>query len=304
MKTTKTALFLLVFLSGYLSAQTITISNRYEMNGKSKAFYPTFNINGDKLLFTSDGYNGLSMYDLTSKATTAITNEPGAGYEPLFDAQESKVFYRKTSFDNSRRMDAMESFDLSKKTKVQLLSPQRDLKQARSFHNGFIVTANRKLLKSTFGKTTKAVPVYVTTQDLKIYLYKDAKFQIINPLNEPESRYLWVSLSPNGKMILFTAAGKGTFVCDLNGKVIATLGYLNAPGWYDDMYVVGMQDKDDGHVINSSKVMIMSVNGKTKAQISLANEIAMYPTASAKAAKIAYNTLDGRIQIVEIEIIK
>jgi len=302
MKTTKSGLFLLVFLTGYLSAQTVTVSNRYEMNDNSRGFYPTFNINGDKLLFSSDSYNGLSLYDLNTQAVKVINNDAGAGYEPIFDAQDTKVFYRKTTFDNGRRMDAMESFELSSNKKTQMLSPQRDLKQARNFHNGFVVTADRKLLKSTFGQTTKALPIYVTTQDLKTYLYKDAKFQILNPLNEPESRYLWVSLSPSWKMILFTAAGKGTYVCDLSGKIVATLGYLNAPVWYDDNFVVGMQDKDDGHVTTSSKIMIMSVNGKSKAQVSTSDEIAMYPTASAKATKIAYNTIDGKIKIVEIGI--
>jgi len=305
MKTTKTWLFLLVLIAGSMSAQNITVSNRYEMGGTNvpkMAFHPVFNTTGDKLLFSSDSYNGLSMYDMKTKAVTNISNDPGAGYEPLFDAQTLKVFYRKTTFDKGRRMDAMVSYDISKNQKVQMLSPQRDLKLARNFHNGFVVTADRNMLKATFGKTNNALPVYVTTQDLKIYLYKDQKFQILNPLNETDSRYLWVSLSPNGKMILFTAAGKGTHVCDLSGKVIATLGYLNAPVWYDDNYVVGMQDKDDGHVITSSKVMMVSLNGKVKAQISKADEIAMYPAATAKSSKIAYNTINGKIQITEIEI--
>jgi len=305
MKIFKTCSFLLAFVAGSISAQNITVSNRYEMNGSNapaRVFHPVFNTTGDKLLFSSDAYNGLSMYDTKTKAVTTISNDPGAGYEPLFDAQASKVFYRKTTFDKGRRMDAMVSYDISKNQKVQMLAPQRDLKLARNFHNGFVVTADRKMLKATFGKTNNAMPLYVTTQDLKIYLYKDQKFQILNPLNETDSRYLWVSLSPNGKMILFTAAGKGTHVCDLNGKVIATLGYLNAPVWYDDDYVVGMQDKDDGHVITSSKVMMVSLNGKVKAQISKAGEIAMYPAATAKSSKIAYNTINGKIQIAEIEI--
>jgi len=305
MKTINIGLFLLVFVAGSMSAQNISVTNRSEMNGTnapSKAFHPVFSRAGDKLLFSSESYNGLSIYDLNTKAVSTISNDPGAGYEPIFDAQESKVFYRKTSFDNGRKMDAMESFDILKNNKVLMLSPQRDLKQARNFDNGFLVTADRKLLKSTFGKSNKALPAYITTQDLKIYLYKNQKLQIINPLNESDSRYLWVSLSPNGKMILFTAAGKGTYVCDLNGKIISTLGYLNAPVWFDDNYVVGMQDKDDGHVITSSKVIILSLNGKDKTQLSQSDEIAMYPTTAAKAKKIAYNTVDGKIKIVEIGI--
>ena len=302
MKTRKTWLFLLVVLSTALSAQTINVSNRTQMQLTTKAYYPVLSPKGDKLLFTSDGYNGLFLYNLADKKQLEISKDAGAGYEPLFDAQEAKIFYRKTSFENKLKMDAIESFEIAKSNKTLVLQPQRDLKQARNFNNGFVVTANRQLLKMTFGKNKQALPVYVTTQDLKIHLYKEAKFSILNPLNQPESRYLWVSLSPNAKMILFTAAGKGTYVCDLSGKIISSLGYLNAPVWYDDNYVVGMQDKDDGQMITSSKILMFSVNGKVKAEISAANEIAMYPTAAGKASKVAYNTLDGKIMLVDIQI--
>lgn len=305
MKMTKTCLFLLTLVVSSMSAQNITVLNRSDISGDNAstgAFHPVFSQSGDKLLFTSDSYNGLSLYDMNTKTVSTISNDPGAGYEPLFDAQESKVFYRKTTYDNNRKMDAMESFDISNNQKVSMLSPRRDLRLARNFHNGFVVTADRQLIKATFGKTNNTVSLYVTTHDLKIYLYKNQKFQILNPLNEVDSRYLWVSLSPNSKMILFTAAGKGTFVCDLNGNVIANLGYLNAPVWYDDNYVVGMQDKDDGHVITSSKIMMMSLNGKVKTQISKVDEIAMYPSATNKSSKIAYNTINGKIQIAEIQI--
>ena len=302
MKTRKTWLFLLVVLSTALSAQTINVSNRTQMQLTTKAYYPVLSPKGDKLLFTSDGYNGLFLYNLADKKQLEISKDAGAGYEPLFDAQEAKIFYRKTSFENKLKMDAIESFEIAKSNKTLVLQPQRDLKQARNFNNGFVVTANRQLLKMTFGKNKQALPVYVTTQDLKIYLYKEAKFSILNPLNQPESRYLWVSLSPNAKMILFTAAGKGTYVCDLSGKIISSLGYLNAPVWYDDNYVVGMQDKDDGQMITSSKILMFSVNGKVKTEISAANEIAMYPTAAGKASKVAYNTLDGKIMLVDIQI--
>lgn len=302
MKTRKLWLFLFVVFATALSAQTITVSSRTEMQLATKAYYPVLSQKGDKMLFTSDGYNGLSLFTIADKKVTEISKDAGAGYEPLFDAQDAKIFYRKTSFENKLRMDAMESFEIAKNIKTLVLKPQRDLKQARNFQNGFVVTANRKLLKLTFGKNSQSVPVYVTTQDLKIYLYKNGKFTILNPLNQSENRYLWVSMSPGGNKILFTAAGKGTYVCDLSGKIISSLGYLNAPVWYDDNYVVGMQDKDDGQMITSSKIIMLSVDGKVKSEISSSNEIAMYPTAAAKASKIAYNTLDGKIMLVDIQI--
>lgn len=294
----------LLVLSINISAQTISIVNRYEvLSGQSSSkFFPVLNKSGNKLLYTSDSYNGLSMYNFDTKTVELISNEPGAGYEPIFEANDSKVFYRKTSFQSGRKFDAMESYDFAKKQKVKMLSPQRYLKPARNFHNGFIVSADRKLLKATFGRSNSPIPVYVSTQDLKIVLYKNQTRYELNPLNESDIRYIWVSLSPNNKMVLFTAAGKGTFVCNLNGEIIAKLGDLNAPVWYNDNYVVGMEDKDDGHIVTESKILIQAVNGKIKTQLSLPQHIAMYPTASAQSGKIAFHTLDGTLQIVEIAI--
>ena len=302
MKTLRFIVLLFVGISFTIQAQTISVLKQYDIVPETKAFYPIFNRTGDKLLYTSDSYNGLWMYDFKKNNVTEISDQPGAGYEPTFDNENSSIFYRKTSYIQNRKFDAIESFNLSNSKRTLMLSPKRDVKQAKNYHNGFLVTAERKLIKSTFGKTTKSFPVYVNNQDLKIYLYKNNQFTILNPLNQPDSKYLWVSISPDEKMILFTAAGKGAFICDLEGKIISTLGYLNAPVWYNNKFVVGMQDKDDGHVVTNSKVVMISVNGKTKTVISESTEIAMYPTASGEASKIAYNTLEGKLRIAEISI--
>lgn len=302
MKTLRFIVLLLVGISFTIQAQTISIIKRYDVVPETKAYYPVLNRTGDKLLYSSEGYNGLWMYDFKKNTVTEISDQPGAGYEPTFDNDNSSIFYRKTSYIQNRKFDAIESYNLTNSKRTLMLSPKRDVKQAKNYHNGFLVTAERKLIKSTFGKTSKNIPVYVNNQDLKIYLYRNDKFTILNPLNEANIKYLWVSVSPDEKMILFTAAGKGTYVCDLQGKIISSLGYLNAPVWYNNNYVVGMQDKDDGHVVTNSKVVLISVNSKTKTVISESNEIAMYPTASGEASKIAYNTLDGKLRIAEISI--
>lgn len=90
MRTIKISLFLFVLMTGSLMAQTITVTNRSEVATGKNAFYPVFNLKGDKLLFSSDSYIGLSMYDLSAKSVENISDEPGAGYEPIFDVSESK----------------------------------------------------------------------------------------------------------------------------------------------------------------------------------------------------------------------
>lgn len=286
-----------------ITAQNPKVANRYEIMPErtETKFFPVFNNSGDKLLFSTSGYTGLQLYDFAQNKANNISSAAGAGYEPIFDASENKVFYRTTSFENNRRFDAIQSYDLNTGVQRQMLPPSREVKQARNFHNGLLVMADKKLMKSTFGSTQKNIPNFVTTDDLRIVLYRNNIRYEMNPLREADSRYIWVSLSPDNNKLLFTAAGKGTFVSDLEGNIIAKLGYLNAPVWYNNQYVVGMNDKDDGHVVTSSEIKLVNIETTKAIVVSTNKQIAMYPAAAGNAKRIAYHTNDGKIFVVEME---
>lgn len=294
----------LALLLPLVNAQQLTVKRIFTpMQDHAKSqYFPVLNRNGDKLLFSTSAYAGLSLYQFETSEIIPISSELGSGYEPEFDNSGTRIFYRVTSFVNGRRYDGIESFDLNRRNRVPMLSPQRDLKQLRSFHNGFLVSTENRILKATFGRTSNENLLYVSTEDLKIVLVRNNQKTFLNPLNMDESRYLWVSLSPNQQHILFTAAGRGTFVSDLQGRVIADLGYLNAPVWYNNQWVSGMIDKDDGHRVISSTVVMQHIPTKKQIQISTPNEIAMYPSASAIAGRIAWHTDAGKIRVAEISI--
>lgn len=288
-----------LFLVFFSNAQTVKVVTHETL--PQKGFYPVLNSSGDKLLFTVEGYGGLTLFDINTKQITEITKEAGTGYDPQFAPDNGKVYYRKTSFENNRRFNAIMSFDLKSQAQKELLPPQRFLNKVQPLNNGILAFSGKNLLRATTAKPT-STPVYATANDdLKILLYTN-KIQFLNPLNMPESRYIWVSLSPDSKKILFTAAGKGTYICDLKGKILASLGYLNAPVWFNNQYVVGMEDKDDGHQVISSKIVMMSVANNTKTEISTTGKIAMYPTASGKANRIAYHCENGEIEIISVKV--
>jgi len=298
----KTSIYIIAFslvLSLFVEAQTVKVISREKLT--QKGMYPSMNVTGNKLLFTSDGYTGLSLLDLSTKQMTEITKDAGAGYEPQFAPDDSKIYFRKTSFVDNRKYNAVSEFELKSGSEKELLSPQRSLNKMQTLKNGVIAFSGKNLLRATTVKSNQT-PVFVTAnEDLKILVYNN-KLQFLNPLNMPESRYIWVSLSPDSKKILFTAAGKGTFICDLNGKILHSLGYLNAPVWFNDNYVVGMEDKDDGQQIISSKIVMISVDKKSKTVISDEKSIAMYPTASGNANRIAYHTENSEIELVTVKI--
>lgn len=297
MKTSIQFLAILVFVIFNANAQTVVKRQTLSQRG----YNPVLNASGDKLLFSASGFSGLNMVDLATNQVMEISKEAGAGFDPQFSADNARIFYRKTTLENNRRFNAVQSYDLKTKRNSELLAPQRTLNKIYPLNNGVIAFAGKNILRATAAKSTAAPVVVSANEDLKIMLY-NGKISYLNPLNMPEPRYIWISLSPDSKKILFTAAGKGTFICDLNGKILHSLGSINAPVWFNNDYVVAMEDKDDGHQVISSKIVLISVAKKTKTEISTPDKIAMYPTASGKANRIAYHTENGEIEVVEVKL--
>ena len=294
----KSILSLAILIQVIFTANSQTVIKRETL--AQKGFNPVLNTPGDKLLFTASGFSGLNLVDLSTNQVTEISKEAGAGYEPQFSTDNAQIFYRKTTFENNRRFNAVLSFDIKTKRNSELLAPQRMLNKIYPLTNGVIAFSGKNILRATATKSTDAPIVVSANDELRIMLY-NGKISYLNPLNMPEPRYIWVSLSPDSKKILFTAAGKGTYICDLNGKILSSLGSINAPVWFNNDYVVAMEDKDDGHRIISSKIVLISVVKKTKTNISTTDKIAMYPTASGKANRIAYHAENGEIEVVEVE---
>lgn len=289
----------ILFVSSVSYAQTVKIETRETL--PQKGFYPVLNTQGDKILYTTVGFSGLNLMNMETKQVLQISEDAGAGYEPQFAPDNGKVYFRKTSFVNNRRYSAIVSYDLKNKSQQELLPPQRFLNKVQPLNNGILAFSGKNLLRATTGSAAAITPVYATANnDLKILLYT-GKTEYLNPLNMPESRYIWVSLSPDREKILFTAVGKGTFICNLKGKILASLGYLNAPVWFNSNFVAGMEDKDDGEKVILSKIVLINVTDKSKTDISTTGKIAMYPTASTDGNHIAYHYENGDIEVVGVK---
>jgi len=279
---------ILLFLFSILtsSSQTIEIGKNYRLfNENRKGFHPTFNATGNLLAFTTENYEGLNVYNFSDKSVLKISEEQGAGFQPIF-SEDGKIFYKSTVYKSKLKYEGLKSYDMQQKTVKEVFEPQRTL------------TPSQK-----YGKYNKTAHSFVWSDGRNLNINKHGKTEALNPI-ENANGYVWASLSPNGKMILFNAVAVGTFVSDLKGKIIASLGYLNAPVWYDNVFVVGMQDKDDGNNITESKIIIKNLTGDITKQLSESDRIAMFPTASSAAKKIAYNTIEGDIYVLELNIKK
>ena len=47
-----------------------------------------------RILFTQQGYKGLTLIDLQKGTSVVISDDPGSGYEPVFSSDSRKIFFR------------------------------------------------------------------------------------------------------------------------------------------------------------------------------------------------------------------
>lgn len=139
----------------------------------------------------------------------------------------------------------------------------------------------------------------VDNENLDLNLYRNGEKVVLKP--HGDVNYIWSSLSPDQTMILFNTKF-GTAVCDLNGKEIINVGNVNAPVWFGNDYIVGMNDQHDGYYFTSSNIVIASVDGSERQELTDPEEMGYYPGVDAKSGRIVYHTEKGQIRLMQLNL--
>ena len=163
------------------------------------------------------------------------------------------------------------------------------------------VKDNRLSSKRIYGEKIKTTPDVVNIENRQLILYHNGERTELSP-NGKNYSYLWPSISPDGKKILYKVAGKGTFISNIDGSNPIRIANLNAPVWLGNEWIVGMNDNDNGERILSSTIEVASVDGQKHKTLSDPSIIAMYPAVSADNLSIVFNTDNGDIYLMQITI--
>ena len=139
----------------------------------------------------------------------------------------------------------------------------------------------------------------VDNENLELNLYRNGEKVVLKP--HGDANYIWASLSPDQTMILFNTK-YGTAVCDLDGNEIINVGNVNAPVWFGNDYIVGMNDLHDGYHFTSSNIVIASVDGAERQELTDAMEMGYYPDVDAKSGRIVYHTEKGQIRMMQLNL--
>lgn len=244
-----------------------------KMEGKVVGISPK----GDYLILTDLSNTGLVRYDLTTKATTTITDAEGAGWNIAISQDGNKITYRQRH-DNKQliRHDIMQ-YDMTSKKAVVRAQAQR---------------GTAALVDATAANTV------AINEDLHLVLTRNGKSIVLTPNGENES-YNWPSISPDGSKILYYVSGVGCFVCNLNGNGVQKVAsHCRAPQWYDNNTIIGMADEDDGKVLTASAIVLHTLDGKSQILVGK-DMMAIYPVAA--EGKIAFSTAAGEMYLMQVK---
>lgn len=295
-----------------LQAQRIDVTGTVIIpTEESRYMAPQFSPDGDKILFTEFGYKGLWLYDLKQQALTQINDYAGAGYEPAFTEDGKKVVFRVDEYRKMRRYSALAVQTLGDRQIKYLSEKTRHLSPVLRLEPNRVLTVAEKRIQAYSLELAKPVqPVQpvkshaplVYIEDQKLALFQNGEKRVLAPLGE--GNYIWPSLSPDKSRILFTVAGRGSYISDLDGGIIVELGVARAPRWSPDgQWVVCMVDEDDGHVITASDLWVVNAAGVPRIRLTRTTDrIEMHPNWSPDMSKIAFDTDDGQIGYLTIEI--
>ena len=299
------ALLILYVFSPLHSQAQFKVKKAVQIKEIQSGFNPIFTPKADKIIFSSQDNVGLSLYDMKTKAQKKLNSDVGSGFEACISADGKTVFYKSFIFDNTgKRLSTITAQDIESGKKTEIIKKQRNLSSVISQNKEAVFINNSEL--KTYGLKQKKLSVSnqtaaFTDHNMDLVIYKNGVKKTVNPLGK--GVYIWVSLSPDKTKILFNKSGKGTYISDLQGKIITDLGRLHAAKWSaNGKWVVGMDDYDNGHEFTSSQIIIHSANGKQKQKIELPNnKIALNPDISANNKKIVFHNPKGQVFIVKLK---
>jgi len=255
----------------------------------------------DYLLVSNKNFEGLYLLNSKTKAKTQICKDAGAGYNPLISSDGKRIIYKSDTFKSNLKYSKLMEYNMEVKSEKTLLNETRALSAASFMGSELVFFEQSGLKKMPYAQASKACNLCVKTENLTPYLIHSGSTTQYKPSGE--GNYIWVSLSPDEKKIVYNFNGISTFLADLEGNIIAELGHFHAPKWLNNEVLIGMNDKDNGSTIVSSDIVAYSLKSqKVKNLTNSQNEIELYPAVSPNGDQIAYETSKGELFIMKIEV--
>lgn len=272
---------------------------------------------GSFVLLTDDTYNGLARLDLATGAAEVITTATGAGIDPSLSADDSHVAFRDVTYSEThRRLTAVQVADLSTRQLTRVVPHSREVQGVAISGDAAVAvvagqTARRTITppsstsrpdgaRAAAPRASAERPVLSIAGE-QLMITRGGTTTLLSPCGTDGCSYIWPSLSPDGRRVMFYLVGRGIYSCDLNGGDLRFVADLHAPVWYSDDVIVAMNDVDGLDTQVSSEIIAVRLSdGERQTLCGGSDLIAMYPVANAATRRIAFTTRDGAPHLITL----
>lgn len=227
--------------------------------------------NGDYLLMTNGSTRGLQCYDLQTKQMILISKADNAGFDVKISRNGNEIAFTERTYRLGQ--EALEkNICVNVKNNTQAVVNKRVVAQES---------------------------VNLLNEDGIMYVERNGERTLLAPFGTDNKIYIWTSLSPDQTKVCYFLAGKGCYVCNLDGSNNTLVSKdCHAAKWYDNNTLIAMNDKDNGHYITASSIVAYTLDGKVQVLTS-PDMIAMDPVAA--NGKIAFSTIKGKTYLMSVK---
>lgn len=282
---------------------TIQETNLLDPGLDQASYFPSYNFDGNLVLFSSAGFAGLWQMNLETGKTIQISPALGAGFHPVSLKNEAFIV-REDQYSRGRKVTSLVRYQPLQTTR--LIEKGRFLSPGSIQQNHLIFLEASDLRVFDLEAETLASPesgmLAIFNDKLSLKLLRDGSLKDLQPLGE--GTYIWAELSPQQDKILFTKVGDATYTCDLDGVILDKIGLARAPHWSPDgRFILYMVDIDDGSRVLESDIWISTADASQSWKVTdTPDRIELYPQWSPSGSQIVYHTVDGRLYTTTLEI--
>ena len=268
---------------------------------------------GSFLLLTDDTYNGLARFDLSTGTAEVITTAAGAGIDPSLSADDSHIAFRDVTYSEAhRRLTAVQVADLGTRQFTRVVPPSREVQGVAISGDAAVAVvagqpARRAIAAATTAgarraRSTSAERPVLSIANEQLMITRGGATSLLSPCGTDGCSYIWPSVSPDGRRVMFYLVGRGIYTCDLNGGDVKFVADLHAPVWYSDDVIVAMNDIDGIDTQVSSEIVAMRLSDGERQTLCGGSElIAMWPAVNAATRRIAFTTRDGAPHLITLK---
>ena len=262
---------------------------------ESEMYHPILSSDGSQLLFSDCNFKGLRLYDFNDNVVVKVSNEDRAGFDATFSPDGKEIYFVTQTCDGIRNLRQVKKYDIASRQTAEMTKQGRVVGRPVATTKGFAASVDGKMM------VTDNVATRVRTEGAQLFITQNGVEKAYTPIENCVG-YIWASLSPDGSKVMFFAAAHGIVITDLNGKILAMPGNYEAPVWYGDNHIVAMNATNDGYNYHSSQIVLLTVDGSQKQELTKPESMTMNPTASFVASKIVYATIDGRLYQMNLKL--